>query len=60
MKKRGQNGGLRGHYVALLKWCNNFGRDRIVCVEAFGVEKQHALCCVPTRHSIKLLKHVRR
>ena len=29
MKKRGQNGGLRGHYVALLKWCNNFGKDRI-------------------------------
>ena len=29
MKKGGQNRGLRGHYVALLKWCNNFGKDRI-------------------------------
>ena len=23
MEKRGQNGGLRVHYIALLKWCNN-------------------------------------
>ena len=28
MKNRSQNGGLRGHYVALFKWCNNFRRDR--------------------------------
>ena len=29
MKKRCQNGGLRGHYIALFTWCNHLGKGRI-------------------------------
>ena len=26
-KKKCQNGGHQGHYMAFLKWCNNFGNS---------------------------------